>query len=168
MKYRFSILCFLLAASGAAAQEKVFFGNLHSHTSYSDGAGTPAEAYKHARDVAKVDFLAITEHNHIAAEQGASADRRDGILIAKDHTLYSGANVKSVISAARAANKDGKFVALYGQEFSSISAGNHVNVFEVPDVITVPNGAFDQLATYLDSVKESRGKRRASSTSTSY
>ena len=159
MKVAYSFLCLLLAAGPATAQEKVFFGNLHSHTSYSDGSGTPAEAYKHARDIAKVDFLAITEHNHAAAEQGASPDRRDGILIAKDHNLYSGASAKSVISAARAATVDGKFVAIYGQEFSTIGSGNHVNVFEVPNVITVPSGAFDQLVILLASTQDSRGKR---------
>src|SRR5437016_828310 len=52
-----------------AQAEHVYFGNLHSHTSYSDGSGLPEEAYKHARD-AGLDFLFITEHNHRLAEQG--------------------------------------------------------------------------------------------------
>jgi len=155
---RHILIVFALAFS-LGAQDKVFFGNLHSHTSYSDGSGKPAAAYKHARDVAHVDFLAITEHNHAQAEQGASADRRDGILIAKDHDLYSGSAATSLISAAHAANKDGSFVAIYGQEFSSISSGNHVNVFEISDVITVPNGAFDQLVTMLETVRDSRNKQ---------
>ena len=34
-----------------ALQQQVFFGNLHSHTSYSDGSGTPEESYTHAEDV---------------------------------------------------------------------------------------------------------------------
>lgn len=38
---------------------KVFFGNLHSHTSYSDGSGTPEEAYSQARDVAHMVFLRL-------------------------------------------------------------------------------------------------------------
>lgn len=42
----------MLAAMLLAVQEpEVFFGNLHSHTSYSDGSGTPEEAYAHARSV---------------------------------------------------------------------------------------------------------------------
>ncbi len=61
----------LAAASSAqlAAQNAptVFFGSLHSHTSLSDGQDTPAEAYAHARDVAGLDFLAITEHSHAQA-----------------------------------------------------------------------------------------------------
>jgi len=72
----------LLQASGTPGPEdNVFFGNLHSHTSFSDGSGTPAQAYKRARDVAKLDFLAITEHNHSKAEDGIDDDdpRKDGL-----------------------------------------------------------------------------------------
>lgn len=49
-------------------------------------------------------------------------------------------------------------MAIYGQEFSTISSGNHVNVFEIDQVIdeaAVPNGEFgvlvDWLATKTDS-----------------
>ena len=153
------LVLFVFVFLTLSAQDNVYFGNLHSHTSYSDGSGTPAQAYEHARNIAHVDFLAITEHNHALAEQGASPDRQDGILIAKDHQLYSGTGSNSLISAANAANVDGTFVALYGQEFSSISSGNHVNIFDVPEVITVPNGAYDQLVTYLGSIHDSRDKQ---------
>ncbi|MBI4168480.1 MAG: PHP domain-containing protein [Acidobacteria bacterium] len=122
-------------------QFRIFFGNLHAHTSYSDGSGTPAEAYAHARTRAGLDFLAITEHNHRSAEQGAKA-RADGLLIGRDPALYT-----RLVQAARdAARPD--FVALWGQEFSTISAGNHVNVFGVEEVIDdqeVPNGDFRAL-----------------------
>jgi len=48
----------------AQSDLSVFFGNLHSHTGLGDGRGTPFAAYEHARDVAGLDYLAITEHNH--------------------------------------------------------------------------------------------------------
>ena len=64
----------LTPQSSVGAELKVYFGNLHSHTSYSDGSGTPRDAFKHARDVAQLDFLAITEHNHAAAD--GSGDRK--------------------------------------------------------------------------------------------
>ena len=46
-----------------------YYGNLHSHTSYSDGTGTPAQAFAFARNTAPtpLDFLAVTEHNHSGA-----------------------------------------------------------------------------------------------------
>jgi len=55
------------------------------------------------------------------------------------------AGSSSLISNAKKHNKDGQFVAIYGQEFSEIKIGNHVNVFEVPNVTNVENGRFDLL-----------------------
>jgi hypothetical protein len=135
----------------AAAPVRVFFGNLHSHTSYSDGQATPADAYDHARDVAGIDFLAVTEHNHSQA----------GGAIARDHTLYNGARTDSLISTAARFDQPGRFVALYGQEFSSISSGNHANVLDVGEVIDeteVPNGRWDNLLnTWLPAHLDSQG-----------
>jgi hypothetical protein len=116
---------------------RAYFGNLHSHTSYSDGSSSPEKAYRHARDTAKLDFLAITEHNHSQAGR-----------IANNPELYSGSVDTSLISTARRFNHDSVFVAIYGQEFSSISSGNHANVFEINQVIPssiVPNGAWNKL-----------------------
>lgn len=112
----------------------VYFGNLHSHTSYSDGVDTPDTAFRHARNRAHLDFLALTEHNH------AQAGR-----IASDPSLYSGSSANSLISTATRLTEEGKFVALYGQEFSTIGSGNHINVLEVLRVIDVKNGSFDRL-----------------------
>jgi len=47
----------LCAAAGSAQQ--VFFGNRHSRTSISDGEGTPRDAYRHARDVARLDDFLV-------------------------------------------------------------------------------------------------------------
>lgn len=146
----------------ATAQElHVYFGNLHSHTSYSDGSGVPSMAYEHARDVAKLDFLAITEHNHARCEFGIKSGnpRRDGIMIGKNHSLYKGPQDSALIPQANHWTKDGMFVALYGQEFSAISKGNHINVFDVPEVIDVKNGEFGKLVrNWLPANKDSSGQ----------
>lgn len=157
----------MLAASLAllfstAAQSNVFFGNLHSHTSYSDGSGTPEEAFVHARDVAGLDFLAITEHSHKAAEGSGEKDPPGALVhIARNAALYTGPQADGLIPTAARINTQGGFVALYGQEFSSISKGNHVNVFEVGNVIDeaqVPNGDFKKLHTWLGSHPDSASK----------
>jgi hypothetical protein len=162
---KFSVFAaFCVALTGVvsvAAGPNVYFGNLHSHTSYSDGSGTPAEAYRYARDTAHLDFLAITEHNHSKAELGLGKNdkRKDGILIAKDHALYNGPQQTSLMSAAKRANQDNAFVAIYGQEFSTISSGNHANVFEIGEVIDeaqVPNGEFKALLDWLETRPDSQ------------
>ncbi|HEV7660308.1 MAG TPA: CehA/McbA family metallohydrolase [Allosphingosinicella sp.] len=143
-----------LAVSAPAIAQSVFFGSLHAHTSYSDGSGTPEDAYKAAR-AAGLDFFAITEHNHRSAESGAGA-RADGRLIATDPGLYRG-RADSLVETADRLNDDGDFVTLYGQEYSTISSGNHMNVFGVPDVITVANGAFNALVAWANGLPASAG-----------
>lgn len=139
------------APPAAAKGIHVYFGNLHSHTANSDGAGTPAEAYAYARDTAKLDFLAITDHNHILFG-------KDKVPYADIEPTYSGTVQTACIPAAKAATVDGKFVALYGEEFSSMSQGNHVNVFDVPNVIDVPNGKFDGLLDWMNAHRDTTGR----------
>jgi hypothetical protein len=136
-----------IAAASLARAERVFFGNLHSHTSYRDGGGRPTQAFLHARTKAKFDFLAITEHNHKDIEGGASRDRADGGLIAKKPALYKRPATSPSIRDSTKAMKKGSFVALYGQEFSSINKGKHINVFEITEIIDVAIGDIGELFT---------------------
>jgi hypothetical protein len=109
-----------------------------------------------------LDFLCISEHNHVSAE--GTGDDPAKLHIAKDHTLYSGAQPASLISTAKRVNTQfaGSFVALYGQEFSVIAKGNHLNVFDVGEVIdeaVIPNRAFDKLyGTWLPAHLDTSGK----------
>jgi hypothetical protein len=91
-----------------------YFGNLHSHTGYSDGVQTPADAYNYARNLAQtpLDFFAVTEHNHSGA----------GMSLA---------NWAPLKAQAAAANDDGNFVAIFGQEWG-FAANGHVNIYEAP------------------------------------
>jgi hypothetical protein len=153
--FLFLILLFLTVASGAlgaprkaeslglvpATELKFYFGNLHSHTAYSDGTATPKEAYAYARQTAHLDFLAITEHNHKKAE-GTGYDPEE-LHIAKDPQLY-----KKLIADANDADQDDKFVAIYGQEYSTMAkGGNHTNSFMTKKVIATPNGRYKEVFT---------------------
>jgi hypothetical protein len=166
-----SIFALLFISHHSAAQlpgTHLYYGLLHAHTLFSDGSGTPEEAYQKAK-AGGLNFFAVTEHNHSEAEMGVSADRKDGILIANNHALYNGnstisldvtlqgntshMNVKSVKMAAEDATTS-SFLALYGQEFSTISKGNHVNVLNAPEVIEIPKGEFKQLYDWIDSTND--------------
>jgi hypothetical protein len=139
-----------LRAEESAGKVHVYFGNLHSHTSYSDGAGTPEKAFLYARDVAKLDFLAVTEHNHLLGGSTAALPQREA--------LYGGPGKDALIPVAQRLTSDGKFVALYGQEFSTMSKGNHVNVFDVPNVIDTASGDFAGLLKWMHAHPDSTGK----------
>lgn len=115
----------------ARAELELFFGLLHAHTSFSDGSGTPDDAYTMARE-AGLDFFAVTEHNH------RKAAGRDGIFLTPD--LYD-----ELKRSARAHTKSGEFVAIFGQEVSTNSAGNHVNVFNASEICDIEKGDFKTL-----------------------
>jgi hypothetical protein len=138
----------LLCVAASAQTLHVYFGNLHSHTAYSDGTGTPQTAFDYARTTGKLDFLCVSEHNHASAE--GTGDDPAHLHIASDHTLYNGARADSLISTANQINSQfpGTFVALYGQEFSVIAHGNHINIFDIGEVIDedlIPNREFRKL-----------------------
>jgi hypothetical protein len=52
------------AVSGCliATGQSPYWGNLHAHTNYSDGTGTPAAAYDYARYTAGLDIQVLTDH----------------------------------------------------------------------------------------------------------
>ncbi len=60
------VMSFLLISSPSQAQDQynLYFGNFHAHTSYSDGKGTPDQAFKHMKDSGSGDFGGITDHNY--------------------------------------------------------------------------------------------------------
>lgn len=56
----------------------IYFGQIHSHTNYSDGAGTPDDAFRHAKEEAEqIDFLAITDHSN-SFDNDTSVTIKDG------------------------------------------------------------------------------------------
>lgn len=117
----FSLTCLLCINVIVYAQNgyNVYFGNLHSHTGYSDGQQTPVDAFVYARDEASLDFLAVTDH----MEQ-----------ISSDEWTQTRA-------AADAITVNGVFVGIAGYEWGSPYYG-HCNVFnevEMPSVLTYTN-----------------------------
>lgn len=47
----------------ASGQYRVFWGDVHGHTSHSDGKGSLDDYFTHARDVSKLDFVIVSDHD---------------------------------------------------------------------------------------------------------
>ena len=62
-----SLAAFLLVAAvflrPGAAQYRIFWGDVHGHTSHSDGKGSLDDYFTYARDVSKLDFVMVTDHD---------------------------------------------------------------------------------------------------------
>lgn len=43
---------------------RILWGDLHGHSHLSDGTGTPEDYFAYARDVAALDVVALTDHDH--------------------------------------------------------------------------------------------------------
>ena len=48
--------------AGAGLSSRVLWGDFHAHSVISDGTGSVGELYRYARDVAGLDFFAVTDH----------------------------------------------------------------------------------------------------------
>ncbi len=108
------------ATTTATAAYGYYFGNLHAHSSYSDGnkdnpGYTPAQDYTYAKTALCMDFLGLSEHNHNEAGM----------------QLANYANGISQASAATTSN----FLALYGMEWGVISNGGHVLVYGIDQLV---------------------------------
>jgi hypothetical protein len=107
-------------SSPPVAALNFYFGNLHSHSSYSDGnadnvAKTPADDYAFAKTALCMDYLGISEHNHTGAGM----------------SLANWAPGKAQCAAASSSN----FLALYGMEWGVISGGGHVVVYGIDSLL---------------------------------
>jgi hypothetical protein len=99
-----------------------YVGNLHSHTSYSDGVGTPAQAFEYARDSAKVHFLAVTDH-------------RKGLTDSEyvDIRLQADAYTENHV-----------FVGIAGQEWTE-GQYTHCTIHDADHIFTAPRYQYDSL-----------------------
>ena len=105
-----------------------YFGNLHSHSSYSDGNADnttkiPSDDYTYAKTALCMDFLGISEHNHATAGMSIS-NWQPG-------------------RAQAAAATTSTFVGMYGMEWGTISAGGHVIIYGVDSLIGWEPGNYD-------------------------
>ena len=106
-----------------ASGYQYMFGNLHAHSSYSDGnkadlTKTPVNDFTFARDALCMDFLGISEHNHSGA----------GMSLPNYALGYAQAN-----SINNTPGGSGNFVTLWGMEWGTISGGGHVLVYGFDD-----------------------------------
>ena len=113
-------------------ETNLYFGQLHSHTNLSDGQGTIDEAYQYAKNIAGVDFVAVTDHSNWFAND-TQANINDGSM---SSTWNTG------LSTADKYNKEGEFVAIYGYEMTwsgSTGGYGHINTFNTPGFETRTN-----------------------------
>jgi PKD repeat protein len=114
------IILLLFAANNLFAQNlNHYFGNIHSHSSYSDGnkdsatslMTKPIQNFLYAKESLQTDFYGISEHNHEGAGMKAAYYFNQGLRDADSATV------------------EGEFIAMYGMEWGVISSGGHILLY---------------------------------------
>jgi hypothetical protein len=82
-----------------------FHGDLHNHTSYSDGSGTPQQAFAHGL-ACGLEFMAISDHSYAVSDS----------------------EWQDILDQAEAATQNGVFVGLRGFEYTQGAEG-HASVY---------------------------------------
>ncbi len=93
---------------------QVLWGDVHGHSNLTDGTGTPSDYYAYARDVAGLDFAALTDHDHW------------GMLFLDQHPeLWN-----QILDANHTYHQPGRFLTIHAYEWTSwIHGHRHVLFF---------------------------------------
>lgn len=96
------------------AVQPVLWADVHGHSNFSDGTGLPEDYFRFARDVAALDVVALTDHDHF------------GVLFLDERPeLWE--EIKNQVARF---NDPGRFVTLLGYEWTSwIHGHRHVLYF---------------------------------------
>ena len=134
------------------AQYQLYFGQLHSHTQYSDGAGSLDAALDYVKNLpesANVQFVAFTDHSNYFDTTGAA--NPEGALY--DMSLASASSqetwnsYRSAVAAFNEANA-GSLVALAGFEMTWSGGPGHINTFNTPGIVSRNNSTLNNKTDY--------------------
>lgn len=97
-----------MLVSSRAGTHNVYWGDLHGHTIYSDGTGTPQQYFQFARNTAALDFTALTDHIE----------------------MLDPVREQMIADLTDAENRPGRFVTIHAYEWGGVTAeGGHHNVY---------------------------------------
>ena len=150
-----------------------YFGQLHSHTQYSDGSGTLDSALSYIRslpDSANVQFVAFTDHSNYFDSKNApnvEAALYDTTLVKDSDASHSWKTYKDTIAQF---NKDnaGDMVAIGGFEMTWSGGPGHINTFNTPGIVSRNNSTLNNktddagMKAYYALLRQEEGKNSIS------
>lgn len=128
------------------AQFQLYFGQLHSHTTYSDGSGSLEEALNYVNNLpesANVDFVAFTDHSNYFDKSGSAnpeAALYDVSQMTPDSKKLWDA-YKGAIAAFNESQSD--VVAIGGFEMTWSGGPGHINTFNTAGIVSRNNSVLN-------------------------
>ncbi|MHC4124339.1 MAG: DUF3604 domain-containing protein, partial [Planctomycetota bacterium] len=95
----------------------IYFGDIHAHSTFSDGTSDPASGYEYAEKFNCLDFAAFTDHSN--------------------YPTFHGDGWKQYMEVANRYNNDGNFVTFIGYEWTHTAEG-HRNIIYRGDEVPCP------------------------------
>ena len=130
---------------GKAAYQ-LYFGQLHSHTQYSDGSGTLDSALDYVKnlpDSANVQFVAFTDHSNYF--DTTSAANPEGALydmsLASSYSQQRWKEYKDKIADFN--NAQTGVIAIGGFEMTWSGGPGHINTFNTPGIVSRNNSTLN-------------------------
>ena len=125
-------------------QYQLYFGQLHGHTQYSDGAGSLDSALSYIKnlpDSANVQFVAFTDHSNYFDSKNApnvEAALYDTSLVKDSDASHSWKTYKDTIAQFNEDNA-GDMVAIGGFEMTWSGGPGHINTFNTHGIVSRNN-----------------------------
>ena len=150
-----------------------YFGQLHSHTQYSDGSGTLDSALSYIRslpDSANVQFVAFTDHSNYFDSKNApnvEAALYDTTLVKDSDASHSWKTYKDTIAQFNEDNA-GDMVAIGGFEMTWSGGPGHINTFNTPGIVSRNNSTLNNktddagMKAYYALLRQEEGKNSIS------
>ena len=151
------------------AQYALYFGQLHSHTTYSDGSGSLTDALNYIKNLpanANVDFVAFTDHsNYFDGSSAGTTANPEGALY--DMSLASEVSQSiwneyvGTIDAFNEANAD--IIAIPGFEMTWSGGPGHINTFNTEGIVSRNNTTLNNktadagMKAYYELLSQSEG-----------
>ena len=114
--------------------ERIYFGQIHSHSNNSDGSGSLNEAYDWAKNNAKLDFFAVTDHSN--SFDASSSDPVSALNL----TSYNAANPRWQAGKTTAASYlSPDFISVYAYEMTWSGGPGHINTYNTTGFVSRNN-----------------------------
>ena len=127
-----------------ATKYQHYFGQLHSHTQYSDGAGPLTDALRYVENLpasANVQFVAFTDHSNYfdsSSSPNEEAALYNASLVKDSDANHSWKTYKDTIAKFNEDNA-GSMVAIGGFEMTWSGGPGHINTFNTPGIVSRNN-----------------------------
>ncbi|WP_123537625.1 DUF3604 domain-containing protein [Halosimplex salinum] len=139
----------------AEPEYRLYWGDIHLHSQFSDGAGSMSKGFEFGRDVMDLDVVAYTDHDTMGFFIPPKLQRR------RMHRKY----FERMKTVTKHFHDPGEFVTLFGYEWTKQpNMGGHVNVYfegvdeaELFDSLDTDTNRYEKLFRRLQDWREETG-----------